>query len=202
MTHLFQSLKTANLPLRRQKNVDRRVREYLSHREVEELRKAARKDTRHGLRNDTLILMMFRHGLRVSEIASLKWQQVDLKIGLLHVKRLKKGIPSTHPLRALELRALRQLARDYPDSPYIFVSERRSPLSPRTIRHIVCEAGERAGFSFPLHPHILRHSTGFYLANKGVDTRSIQSYMGHARIDNTVIYTALNANRFNDFFSD
>jgi len=202
MTHLFQSLKTANLPPRRQKNVDRRVREYLSHREVEELRKAARKDTRHGLRNDTLILMMFRHGLRVSEIASLKWQQVDLKIGLLHVKRLKKGIPSTHPLRALELRALRQLARDYPDSPYIFVSERRSPLSPRTIRHIVCEAGERAGFSFPLHPHILRHSTGFYLANKGVDTRSIQSYMGHARIDNTVIYTALNANRFNDFFSD
>jgi integrase len=132
MMHPFQSLKTANLPPRRQKNVDRRVREYLSHREVEELRKTARKNTRHGLRNDTLILMMFRHGLRVSEIASLKWQQVDLKIGLLHVKRLKKGIPSTHPLRGLELRALRQLARDYPDSPYIFVSERRSPLSPRT----------------------------------------------------------------------
>ena len=188
MTYPFQSLKTANLPPRRQKNVDRRVREYLSHREVEELRKAARKETRHGL--------------RVSEIASLKWQQVDLKIGLLHVKRLKKGIPSTHPLRGLELRALRQLARDYPDSPYIFVSERRSPLSPRTIRHIVCEAGEKTGFSFPLHPHMLRHSTGFYLANKGVDTRSIQSYMGHARIDNTVIYTALNVNRFNDFFSD
>ncbi|CAK9254213.1 unnamed protein product [Sphagnum jensenii] len=148
MTYPFQSLKTANLPPQRQKNVDRRVREYLSHREVEELRKAARKDTRHGLRNDTLILMMFRHGLRVSEIASLQWQQVDLKIGLLHVKRLKKGIPSTHPLRGLELRVLRQLARDYPDSPYIFVSERRSPLSPVPFDILFVKQGRGQGSAF------------------------------------------------------
>ena len=171
-----QHPKTAKLPPRRQKNAELRSREYLSETEIEELRKAARHNNHHALRNDTLILLMFRHALRVSEVISLKWQQVDLKKGFLHVKRLKNGLPSTHPLRGPEIRALRQLLRDYSDTLYVFVSERKAPLSERTVRHIIAEAGKLAGFSFPIHPHMLRHSTGFYLANKGHDTRAIQSY--------------------------
>ena len=194
--------KTAKLPPQKQKNSDLRVREYLSQPEVEKLRKAARKHGRHGHRDDTLILIMFRHGLRVSEVIALRWEQIDLKQGLLHVKRIKNGIASTHPIRGPELRALRKLLKNYPESPYVFISERHAPLSARTVRHIVNQAGIVANFSFTIHPQMLRHSTGFYLANKGHDTRAIQSYLGHANINNTVIYTQLSPQRFNTFWDD
>jgi type 1 fimbriae regulatory protein FimB/type 1 fimbriae regulatory protein FimE len=196
------SAKLKNLPPKKPKNTDRRSREYLTDAEIEKLRKAARNIGRHGHRDDTLILLMFRHGLRVSEIIALQWDQVDLKKGLLHVVRLKNGTPSTHPVRGLELRALRQLKREYHDSPYLFISERKAPLTDRSIRHIVARAGETADFSFSIHPHMLRHSTGFYLANRGEDTRAIQSYLGHANIKNTVIYTELAPNRFKNFWHD
>lgn len=114
-----QTPKTAKLsmPPRRQCNSESRTREYLTTHEVELLRKAARANGRQGQRDDTLILVMFRHALRVSEITTLRWEQVDFKQGLLHVRRIKNGLASTHPLRGVELRALRQLKRDYPDSP-------------------------------------------------------------------------------------
>jgi len=197
-----QTPKTAKLPPLRRKNTDLRTREYLSDKEIEALRKAARANQHHGLRNDTIILLMFTHALRVSELTALRWEQVDLQKGILHVKRIKNGLPSTHPLRGQEIRALRQLARDYPNTKYVFISERKAPLATRSIRHIISEAGELAGLPFPVHPHMLRHSTGFYLANKGHDTRAIQGYMGHANIKNTVIYTELSVNRFNDFWND
>ncbi len=198
--------KTAKLsqskPPRRKPNHQSRIREYLTTHEVESLRKAARGGGRHPNRDDALILMMFRHALRVSETIALRWEQVDLKLGLLHVRRLKNGLPSTHPLRGAELRLLRQLKRDYPHSPYLFVSERKSPLTARTVHHIIAKAGKLAQFEFTIHPHMLRHSTGFYLANQGQDTRAIQSYMGHSNIKNTTIYTELTPNRFNDFWKD
>ena len=197
-----QSVKTAMLPPKRQKNADVRSREYLSESEVERLRKGARQHARHGYRDDTLIFIMFRHGLRVSELVALRWDQIDLKKGFLHVKRIKNGIPSTHPLRGPELRALKKLQRDYAESPYVFISERETPLSTRMIRHIISRAGELAKFQFSIHPHMLRHSTGFYLANKGHDTRAIQSYLGHSDINNTVMYTQLSTGRFKDFWDD
>jgi len=199
-----QTPKTAKLskPPRRQPNSELRTREYLTTHEVDSLRKSARANGRHGHRDDTLILIMFRHALRVSEAIALRWEQIDLKQGLLHVRRLKNGLPSTHPLRGVELRALRQIKRDYPDSPYVFISERKAPMAARTVRHIVSRAGECAEFEFTVHPHMLRHSTGFYLANLGQDTRAIQSYMGHSNIKNTTIYTELSPQRFNSFWQD
>ncbi len=196
------SAKLKKKPPRKTKNTDRRSREYLTDREIDKLRKAARSVGRHGIRDDALILLMFRHGLRVSEIIALCWDQVDLKKGLLHVKRLKNGLPSTHPVRGTELRLLRQLQREYSDSPYVFLSERKAPLADRAVRHIIARAGREAKFPFTIHPHMLRHSTGFYLANKGTDTRAIQSYLGHSNIKNTVIYTELSPQRFKDFWHD
>jgi type 1 fimbriae regulatory protein FimE len=196
------SAKLKKAPPRKPKNVDRRSREYLTDTEIERLRKAARSIGRNGIRDDTLIFIMFRHGLRVSEIISLCWDQIDLQKGLIHVKRLKNGLPSTHPIRGTELRLLRQLQREYSDSPYVFISERKAPLTDRAVRHIIARAGQEAKFSFTIHPHMLRHSTGFYLANKGHDTRSIQSYLGHANIKNTVIYTELAPQRFKNFWMD
>ena len=125
-----------------------------------------------------------------------------MKQGLLHVSRLKNGVESTHPLRGPELRALRKLQRSYPDTPYLFVTERKGPLTTSTVRKIISRAGESARIGFPIHPHMLRHSTGYKLANDGHDTRAIQHYLGHKNIQQTVRYTELSANRFKDFWTD
>jgi site-specific recombinase XerD len=190
------------LPPRKKPNATCRSREYLTPHEIAALQKAAKQTGRQGQRDEALILIAFRHALRVGELVSLKWDQVDLKAGFLHVKRLKNGLPSTHPLRGVELRALKELKRSNPDAAYVFISERGTPLSDRTARHIVAKAAEHAKLGFTVHPHMLRHSTGFYLANEGNDTRAIQAYMGHANIKNTVIYTELSPKRFNRFWQD
>jgi type 1 fimbriae regulatory protein FimE len=196
------SAKLKKIPPKKPKNIQCRSREYLTDVEIERLRKSARSIGRHGTRDDALIFIMFRHGLRVSEIIALHWDQIDLQKGFMHVKRLKNGLASTHPIRGIELRLLRQLQRQYANSPYVFISERKAPLTDRAVRHIIARAGRAASFKFTIHPHMLRHSTGFYLANRGHDTRAIQSYLGHANIKNTVIYTELSPSRFKDFWKD
>jgi type 1 fimbriae regulatory protein FimE len=105
------------VPPRRGRNKDVRTREHLTEKEVNELMEAARKTGRHGHRDATLILIAYRHGLRVSELIALRWDQIDLSQGLLHVARSKNGTPSTHPLRGPEIRALRRLQRDYTKRP-------------------------------------------------------------------------------------
>ena len=184
------------------KNKDVRSREYLTSDEVERLMAAAGRVGRHGFRDRTLFLIAFRHALRVSELVSLRWDQIDLKQGQLHVRRAKNGVDSTHPLRGAELRALKRLEREYERSPYVFVTERRGPLTTSAVRKIVARAGELAGLGFPVHPHMLRHACGYKLANEGHDTRAIQQYIGHSNIQHTTRYTDLAANRFNGFWSD
>ena len=188
-------------PLRR-KNKDLRSREYLTTEEVDRLGSAARSTGRHGHRDMTMIIMMFRHGLRVSELVTLRWDMIDMKQGIMHVSRLKNGVSSTHPLRGPLLRALRKLKRDYSDTPYLFVSERKGPLTASNVRKIVSRAGDNAELGMPIHPHMLRHSTGFKLANDGHDTRAIQLYLGHKNIQHTVRYTELASGRFKDFWQD
>lgn len=193
---------TPSIPPRRVENKERRSREHLLSDEVEALIQAAKRTGRHGHRDGTLIMMMYRHGLRVSEAISLRWDQVDLGQGILFVNRLKNGNPATHPLRGPELRALRQLQREYSNTPYLFVSERKGPLTSATVRKILARAGETARLEFPVHPHMLRHATGYYLASKKHDTRAIQGYLGHRNIQHTVRYTELAPGRFKDFWSD
>lgn len=176
---------------------DVRSREYLLLEEVEAMRSAInRSNCRHAHRNSTLILLIYRHGLRVSEAMALRWEQIDFNGGTIYVKRVKKGISSTQPLYGDEIRALRKLKRDYPTCPYVFQSNRRSPLAKDTISGIIEQAGLLAGLPFPVHAHMLRHGTGYYLANRGIDTRIIQSYLGHKNIQHTVRYTELASGRF------
>src|SRR5688500_15864536 len=129
---------SVSTPPLRQKNAEVRSREHLTPGEVEKLMTAAERIGRHGHRDATLILLAYRHGLRVSELVSLRWDQLDLKAGLLHVTRLKNGVESTHPVRGPELRALRRLRRDYPESSaYVFSTERGGPLTDSGVRKIV-----------------------------------------------------------------
>lgn len=195
------NIEIRNVPVRL-KNADYRSREYLTEQEVEQLMEAAGRVGRHGHRDATLILLSYRHGLRVTELVNLRWDQIDLKQGLMHVNRLKQGTASVHPLRGPELRALRRLQRDYPMMPYVFSSERKAPLTPDAIRKIFGRAGVEAKLPFTIHPHMLRHACGYKLAQAGQDTRAIQHYLGHKNIQHTVRYTQLSAERFKSFWND
>jgi type 1 fimbriae regulatory protein FimB/type 1 fimbriae regulatory protein FimE len=178
-----------------------RDREYLLESEVKSMMRVA-KTGRWGHRDALLILMGYRHGLRISELVNLRWQQVDFKSGHLHVRRIKGSRPATHPIAGDELRSLRQLLRKNSESPYLFNSERGGPMTADAARKLIRKAGEVAGLQFPVHPHMLRHGCGYYLAAKGIDTRAIQDYLGHANIHHTVRYTQLAPQRFDGFWED
>jgi type 1 fimbriae regulatory protein FimE len=199
---LPQSSKMGKLPPKRTRNSEHRSREYLTPTEVDAMVSAAKGAGRYGHRDAALILLAYRHAGRVSEVVAWRRDQVDLEQGTIHVNRLKNGTPSVHPLRGPEIRALRRLYRDYPDSPYVFSTERGGPMTAATARKIVARAGVLAGLGFSVHPHMLRHATGYYLASKGQDTRAIQAYMGHKNIQHTVRYTELSPERFKDFWRD
>ena len=173
-----------------------RPREYLSEREVEKLIDAA-SENRWGHRDATAILIAYRHGLRSSELVTLR-----CNAGKLHVRRFKDGQVGVLPVGGRELRALRRLKRESSQGVYVFVSERLAPLSVAGYQRIVARAGEHAGFPFLVHSHMLRHSCGYKLANDGQDTRAIQHYLGHKSINSTVRYTALAPDRFKGFWKD
>jgi integrase len=188
-----------SVPVRRA-NSDLRTREYLTPAEVEKLTKEARQG-RYGHRDATLILIAFRHGLRASEICDLEWSQVEFgRSAALHVRGVKNGKPSVHPLRGDEIRALRELRRQFPDSSFVFATERGGPFTPDAINRHIKRLGERAGFDFPVHCHMLRHGCGYALANAGHDTRAIQDWLGHRSLQHTVRYTDLAPTRFKDFW--
>jgi integrase len=185
---------------RRRPNADLRSREHLPPDEVERLTAAA-KDGRQGHRDATMLLVAYRHGLRVSELTDLRWDQIDFTTANLHVRRAKKGTPATHPILGDELRALRRLQREQaPKSPFVFTSERGGPFTTAGFARIIAAAAQRAGLEIKAHPHMLRHACGFALANKGHDTRALQAYLGHKNIQHTVRYTELSPTRFKDFW--
>jgi type 1 fimbriae regulatory protein FimB/type 1 fimbriae regulatory protein FimE len=185
---------------RRPRNADVRTREHLLCDEVEKLINAAKRN-RHGHRDATMVLVAFRHGLRVGELVNLEWSQIDFNSGNMHVNRLKSGVSATHPIRGDELRALRRLQREQsPPSPFVFVSERNGPLTTSAVAKMIEQAGIKAKLPFPVHAHMLRHACGYALANAGHDTRAMQAYLGHKNIQHTVRYTELSPTRFKDFW--
>ena len=171
-----------------------RTRFHLTEPEVTKLLKAA-KQGRYGQRDHLMVLMAFRHGLRVSELCDLQWSDIDFKAGTLHVRRLKGSKDSTHYLDGNETRPLRQLQRGSV-GPYVFESERGGPMSAAGFRKQLARWGEKAKLSFPVNPHMLRHACGYALANRGMDTRSLQAFLGHASITHTVRYTEMSPTRF------
>ena len=177
-----------------------RVREHLTEGEMDKLL-AALKANRHGHRDWLVGLLIYRHGLRVSEACDLRWDDLDLPKRTITVRRLKGSTDSAHYLERDELAGLKRLQRDQePKSAYVFVNERGQPFGRMGIARMIERAGEAAKLPFPVHVHMLRHSTGYALAGKGMDTRRLQHYLGHASITNTVKYTAMSPEPFKNIW--
>ena len=172
-------------------------RQWLTEDEVERIIRHAAGD-----RDRLMILVTYRHGLRVSELIHLRWQQVNLDTGRLAVHRLKAGEDSVHPLSGREIRGLRKLRRRQPvGSRYVFVTERGAPMTRNGFYKLLEKAAAKAGIA-DVHPHLLRHGTGFKLVNQGMDALSLAAYLGHANIQNTKRYAKMDARRFDGLWKD
>jgi site-specific recombinase XerD len=186
-------------PINTESTVDARRKNFLTEAEIESFLKAARKG-RHGIRNFAMLLLSYRHGLRVSELVNMRIADVDLDTGRLFVRRCKGSLSTSQPLDGDEIRALRAWLRQRINapccnSPLCFLSE-RGPMTRQAFNYICAKVGKRAGLNLKVHPHMLRHSCGFALVNKGCDTRLIQDFLGHRNIRHTQLYTRTAAVRF------
>jgi type 1 fimbriae regulatory protein FimB/type 1 fimbriae regulatory protein FimE len=185
----------------REPNAAYRVREHLTEHEMAKLLDALSRN-RHGQRDRLIGLLTYRHGLRVSEACDLRWDDIDFTKRTADVRRLKGSHNSRHYLERDELIGLKALERSYAKhgikSAYVFVNERGQPFGRMGIARMIERAGEAAKLPFPVHVHMLRHSTGYALANRGMDTRRLQHFLGHASITNTVRYTAMSPEPFKD----
>jgi site-specific recombinase XerD len=187
----------------RKPNEAYRVHEHLTEHQMAKLL-AALKRNRHGHRDWLIGLLIYRHGLRVSEACDLRWDDLDLTKRTVIVRRLKGSTDSSHYLDRDELAGIKLLRRQQEakgiKSAYVFVNERDEPFRRMGIARMVERAGEAAKLPFPVHVHMLRHSTGYALANRGMDTRRLQHFLGHASITNTVRYTAMSPEPFKDIW--
>jgi type 1 fimbriae regulatory protein FimB len=196
------SLPTENADSRKVKSqvVDDRAKDFLTVAEMHEFLGAA-KLGRHGARDYAMMLLCYRHGLRVSELIDIRLGDIDLATSRLYVRRLKGSLSTSQPIEGDELRSLRSWLRERSldcnaaHSPYLFLSE-RGPMTRQALNYLVGQIARRAKLGFKVNPHMLRHSCGFYLANKGLDTRLIQDYLGHRNISHTTRYTRTAASRF------
>ncbi len=175
-------------------------RKYLTVSEIEQLLHAARQGA-DPERNVCLIWMCFIHGCRVSEINSWRLSDIDLAHNRIFIRRLKNGLSTIHPLYDRERSTLDawlnvRARHKYADKEWLFLSQKGNRLSRQRIYEILRDCSLRAHLNINAHPHMLRHACGFALADRGMDTRLIQDYLGHRNIQHTVLYTASNAQRF------
>jgi integrase len=172
-------------------------RKYLTPDEAHAVINAAGRLGRYGERDKVMLRMLYRHGLRCSELCNLQWGDVNLDDGTIHIKRKKLGKNSTHSCQRDEIGALRRLWKARQGA-YVFASERGGPFSNDAIQKIVRRAGEIAGLGSQIHPHKFRHAAGFALVNQGVDQRLGMEYLGHKTAAMFQHYSEVSPERLRD----
>jgi type 1 fimbriae regulatory protein FimB len=179
-----------------------RTRDYLTVDEFRALVESTKR-ARYRWRDTAMLLLLFYHGLRASEVCHLRRQDVDLHHGRIWIQRVKGSLSTEQPLLAEELRALKRYLpqRGTSQLPWLFLTERGEQCTRFAITYLVRTAGKRAGLALPVHPHMLRHGCGHALANRGYDLRLIQDYLGHRDPKHTTRYTRTAARRFEDLWS-
>jgi integrase len=154
-----------------------RVREYLTEDKCRSVIAAARKrGGRYGLRDALAIRMCWWHGLRVSELVARRSDHIEWKTARLTVHRAKGSVDSTHPISGDELRKLRGLQRTQEAGcRFVFMNERGAPMTAAGFRKMLSTVGATCGLPH-VHPHMLRHSCGFYMADRREDVRVMQDW--------------------------
>ena len=148
-----------------------------------------------------MILVAYRHGLRASELVDLRWEQMDFKTATLHVRRVKQGTPSTHPVLGDELRALRRLQREQEPKVAVCVYfGARGALQHGGFARMVERAGRRGQVGLQGAPAYAPTCLRIRAGEQGHDTRALQAYLGHRNIQHAVRYTELSPTRFKDFW--
>jgi integrase len=176
-------------------NAHEKDKDFLTEGEVGQLLKAA-KNTRYSIRNQLLITMMYKHGLRVSEVINIKLSDLNLNTSRIWIRRLKGGLSVEHPIPGEELRLIRKYLRLRENNlPWLFINERNLPLTRQAVNYIIFSVSNKAGIE-NVSPHTLRHSCGYYLANKGYQQRIIQDYLGHRDPKHTALYTRISGKMF------
>lgn len=174
---------------------ERIQRDFLTESEMTRLLNSA-KTGRYGIRDYCMLLLMYRHGLRVSELVDARMSDIDVDAGRVWVKRKKQGLSTTQPLQGDELRAFRAYQRTRKDNlPWLFLSSQGGQMTRQNVNYLIQQAGEKADLGH-VHPHMLRHTCGHILADKGTDTRLLQDWLGHRDIRHTAWYTRTSSKRF------
>lgn len=183
-----------------------KIRKYITPKEFEILYKAVSThksfaSTRQ--RDKVIVLLSYRHGLRASEAASLKWADLNLSDQRIYIHRLKNGKPSTHSLMNDEVIQISKLRTEYKNKGCLgksmFLTARdQVPIDRTTLTRLYDKFNKLNLLETKISPHTLRHSCGYYLINKGHTTRVIQDYLGHRNIQNTEAYTELAEGKFDE----
>ena len=187
-----------NKNLQRKKDKEYRSRKYISKEEFNKLyngrAKGKRESEKRIFRHKAILSLLYHHGLRRAELCELKWGAIDWESRTISIHRSKRGKDSIHPLVIGERSLLKRLL-ELSNSDYI-VEGSDGKLTVSAINHFFADLNRRKIISIKVTPHMLRHGCGFYLANKGIDTRTIQVYLGHSSINSTTIYTEISDGRF------
>jgi type 1 fimbriae regulatory protein FimB len=158
-------------------NAHERGKDLLNESEVGRLIESAKR-RRHSVRDHLLLMMIYRHGLGVSEAIGLRRDQVNLAHARLWVSRLRNSLSVEHPISDDELRAIKRYLATRDKLPWLFVSEHGQPMTRQAVNYLIGAAAASADLK-NVHPHTLRHSCGYYLADRGADLRIMQDYLDH-----------------------
>lgn len=175
-----------------------RGRKHMLAHEIDEVCKVVKAKSRNALRDELIIQMCYRHGLRVTEVTNLQWQHIDLETRQIQINRIKRGINNTHPLASKrELMLLTRLykAKGKPRVGYVFITERETIITKSTIQKMFSSYSEKA-LGIKWNIHALRHSCGTELVTRDTHLVTTQHFLGQRNIKNTEIYVHMAANQF------